>query len=157
MIRADRYASLSESRGQAGGAVIGPLLCTGPLLLITADVGPMGSLAVGLLGTLDAHGGVSVGAAVTLVGTNVTRATVQFDGNGDFSAHVGKRVLLEARISSASLYTVGFGKHPPTTSGAPSGAGGGPRERPRASSGRGRDRSGRSAHSRAERGSTRPP
>ncbi|KAJ1621721.1 hypothetical protein T492DRAFT_1067697 [Pavlovales sp. CCMP2436] len=132
MIRADRYVSLTESRGQAGGAVIGPLLCTGPLLLITADVGPTGSLAVGLLGAaFSARGGVSMGAAIPLVGANVTRAPLRFVGGGDFSAHVGKRVVLEARISSASLYTVGFGRHPPTTSkapnqGRPSDAGGGP-------------------------------
>ena len=106
-LRADGYAALTAdgpTGHDAGSVFTVPILCTGPTLLATVDVLPVGgSVQIGCIEDPD----VDADKALPIQ-TNVTDAPVSFRGGGNFSSLVGKMVILELRLQRASVYTVGF-------------------------------------------------
>ena len=98
----DGFAGL---RG-TGAFISRSVLCTGPVLRLTADVvAAGGSVSVGLAG--GGAAGLSVADASPIV-ANTTDGAMVFHGGKDFRSLVGKQVTLDIEIKDAMLFTVGF-------------------------------------------------
>jgi hypothetical protein len=79
------------------------VLCTGAVLTVTADA-LGGELRVGAIGIV----GLAASDNVAAVTSNVTAAPVRFKGTASFVDLLGRNVTLEIRLSSATVYAVGF-------------------------------------------------
>lgn len=104
-LRQDGFAAVAGS----GTLVTVDLLVTGPWLTATVDVGSAGGAGSVRLGLRSGDGpaGLAVDKAAPLT-TNRTDAHVSFEGGADFSSLIGTKVVLEAQLDNAMLYSVGF-------------------------------------------------
>ena len=107
-LRLDGYAALRGS----GSFLTTPLRVTGSTLTATVDFhDEAGSLKIGLSSkSAELHAvpaGLRASASLPLK-ANSTDATMAFEGGADFSSLRGLEVVLEVRMQSASLFTVGF-------------------------------------------------
>jgi hypothetical protein len=101
----DRFAALQgDGRVRTIELTVG-----GPRLIVTADfTHSNGSLVVGVV-----SGGevtppeLSPGRAVPIK-LNGTDTVVHYEGNANYDAVVGKRVVLELTLSNAAVYTIGW-------------------------------------------------
>jgi hypothetical protein len=104
-LRMDGFAGVRGS----GSFTTRSLLCTGPVLRITADMvgggGGGGSVSVGVVGT--GGDGLRLSDATALT-ANVTDGAVVFTGAKTFAGLVGKNVTLQVEMKRAVLYTVSF-------------------------------------------------
>jgi len=107
-LRQDGFAAVSGS----GTLVTVELLVTGPWLTATVDVhdgaagANGGSVRLGLRSG-DGPAGLAADKAVPFT-SNRTDAHVSFEGGADFSSLIGTKVVLEAQLDDAMLYSVGF-------------------------------------------------
>ena len=107
-LRPDGYAALRGS----GSFLTTPLRVTGSTLTATVDFhDEAGSLKIGLSSkSAELHAvpaGLRASASLPLK-ANSTDAKMAFEGGADFSSLRGLEVVLEVRMQSASLFTVGF-------------------------------------------------
>jgi len=107
-LRQDGYASVRGS----GKLLTVELLVTGPWLTVTADVDVGGgSVRVGVPDTgPDSPVGLLTAKSIPLT-ANGTAVHMTFEGGcggPDFMPYIGKKIVLEAQLESASLYTIGF-------------------------------------------------
>ena len=79
------------------------LRCTGPTLVITADVAPGGSVPVGLAN----FKGLAPSDA-TPVTVDTTDHRVAFETKKTLAALVGTDIVLELVLDRAAIFTVGF-------------------------------------------------
>ena len=96
-MRPDGFASISGS----GRATTVALRCTGPTLVVSADV--KGSLKVGVPGAY----GLTAEDASPVTGVANDQA-VSFASQKNLSSLVGKDIVLELVLENANVFTVGF-------------------------------------------------
>ena len=100
-VRADGFASVAGT----GTVRTRPLRCTGPTLVVTADVLGGGSVRVGV-----ANAKGLAPADSTPVGSNTTDHAVEFTSRATLAPLVGTEIVLELVLDRAAVFTVGFSR-----------------------------------------------
>ena len=109
ILRPDGYAAVRSTHGIVFTT---PLICTGRTLHVTADVDAGvggGALQIGAAegGPYPAPAALRAAHAVPLT-ANVTNAPMRYESGSDWSALVGREVVLEIRLTRAGLYSLGW-------------------------------------------------
>ena len=100
-VRADGFASVAGT----GTVRTRPLRCTGPTLVVTADVLGGGSVRVGV-----ANAKGLAPADSTSVTSNTTDHAVEFTSRATLAPLVGTEIVLELVLDRAAVFTVGFSR-----------------------------------------------
>jgi hypothetical protein len=107
MVRPDGFVAVTGT----GVVRTRPLPCTGPTLVVTADVLRGGSVRVGVANAE----GLLPGDA-TPVTSNTTDRAVVFSPRATLAPLVGTDIVLELALDRAAVYTVGFKQDAAATS-----------------------------------------
>ena len=102
-MRPDGFASVSGS----GTVCTVPVMCTGPILVITADVGS-GSVRVGVVGGEAKAAGLSPSDAAPVTTDTTDHVVVFSSGKATLAPLMGKYIVLELVLDRAAVFTVGF-------------------------------------------------